>query len=147
MRIAIAVVAGLLASAHAFADPALDRVSLVDRHRYVRGVPLSSDWLARVDDVELERDRFYLMVGRQDVIEAVHHTRVVGEFAIAGSVALAALGVGLLNDRHVASHAAGLFAFAGMALVFPIGVVSVVRPDQTTFDDARRMLTAARASQ
>ena len=56
MKRSITIVAILVGMAQASADPALDRVKVIEPHGFHRHAPVTPEWFARVDGVEVERD-------------------------------------------------------------------------------------------
>jgi len=125
-----------MAGAPAFGD---HLVVEVPRHGFRRLAPITPEWTPRLDGAEIDRDRFYEMVGRPDVAHARRMRRDLGALAMVGGIAMAALGVVLAHAGHAV---AGVFAVAGGSIGGALGAQNLVNPDVTSADEARRMLGA-----
>ncbi|HUJ62879.1 MAG TPA: hypothetical protein VLX92_30460 [Kofleriaceae bacterium] len=126
-----------LATAPAYADELrVDRVEIEVHPRRHADYRITS-WVPSLDHVEISRDRFYHLVGRDDVARTMHRRRVGYAIAIvAGLAGMVGSGLAATHDRW--ALAGGLW-FGG-ALTAAIGASGFTSVDDTTPAQAERMV-------
>ncbi len=107
-------------------------VWVADRH----GHPFVYDWDVTLGSVEIDRDRFYELVGRPDLVRAERLRIGLGALAIVGGIAAGALGAKLVvNDGHMA----GLALLGGGAAAAVTGAYLVLTPDPISASEAQQL--------
>jgi hypothetical protein len=140
----LAIAATMHFCGQAFGDREIDHVVIeVPYHYHRRHAPITPEWTARVGSVEIERDRFYLLAGRSDLVRARHLRRDLGALAMVGGLALAASGLYVVRAGH---PAVGVVAIGGGTIVAALGAGNLLNSDLTTADDARRLLSSAQTN-
>jgi hypothetical protein len=155
-RFALALAVGLAALAPAAADPGgelgrsakarvwwddapapeVTPIWAVSRHGHL----FVYEWEASIDGIPIDHDRFYELVGRQDLARRAKLHRALGVLAIVGGVAAAAFGTrGVLED-----HPSGFALLFGGTLVSFAGAYLVLAPDPTSASEAQQLASDRR---